>query len=570
MRYRSSREAFELPQPDGAESPTDQGTGLAKAEYQVLRRPSVEASPNGVFKLHPLASRVQHSVGTSETGTAKPHEARAGIPPEERAEPTRPVVTLVSPWTPDPIKEQEPQVDEESEVEEEPIFEEPPVEEAVDEEAEPVTSSERLPKVIVVDRLGKLSMDLGTAVEGMVPEPEILKLDRPTEIVEVAEAEDPDVIVFGLDEVNGAGLKRLAQIHRAQPKIVILLSDNRRKTWSAAQMAASGASDFLPVNPSRSRLRTKLTAALHTAEQLRVESVVVTERVVTERVVVQQAVPAVPQPRAPLAPATLGRVFTVASASGGSGKTMVATNLATYLVKATGGKVLLIDLDLQFGEVAPSLHLHPRRTIENLVEDPEDLSETLVEHASGFKALCAPTDPLAGERIGPNEVLAILEVAQREFDFIVVDTPPSLNETCLAVFDQSEKLIIIANMDVPSLKNMRRYLETVEKLSAGATEGQSVLMVNRVESGIGLDLKAVEQLFPQGFLAVLPMTKEIPWSTNMGVPILQANPKAEVTRELADGFAKLTPPTAAGAMPWSRHIEAGRRSGLLGLKKGRS
>ena len=99
---------------------------------------------------------------------------------------------------------------------------------------------------------------VGKVAEGLCAAPEVLKLDRPTEMVEVVAAEDPDVIVLGLEEVTGAGLKSLAVIHRAQPKIVIVLSDNRRKTWTAAQMAASGASDFIPPNPSKARLRTKL------------------------------------------------------------------------------------------------------------------------------------------------------------------------------------------------------------------------------------------------------------------------------------------------------------------------
>ena len=143
----------------------------------------------------------------------------------------------------------------------------------------PARTGARVPKIIVVDRAGKLAVDMEKALSGIVPEPEILKLDRPTQVVEVAEAEDPDVIVYSPDEVTAAGLKRLAEIHRVYPRIVILLSDTD-KTWSGAQIAASGASDFLPANPTKPRLRSKLEAALKTAEHLRVEPIVVTERVV--------------------------------------------------------------------------------------------------------------------------------------------------------------------------------------------------------------------------------------------------------------------------------------------------
>lgn len=497
----------------------DPGPGagsVAPVDYELLRRLEMEKTSAGVM--------------TPKTPPAAPEEPK--------------LVRLVSAW--------DDEEDEEGEIE---AFDDEP-------DAGPSAGAERQPKVIVVDRVGALATELGKVAEMLDPAPEVLKLDRPTEVVEVAAAEDPDVIVFGLEEVTGAGLKRLAVIHKAQPKIVIVLSDNRRKTWTAAQMAASGASDFIPANPSKARLRTKLAAALSTAEQLREGSVIV-----TERVVIQDAAPLEESRKRPTTVA-LARVFTVASASGGSGKTMVASNLAAYLAKATGARVLLVDLDLQFGEIAPSLHLHPQRTIEDLLEDPEELMESVVEHTAGFKALCAPTDVLAGEKIGPDEVTVVLEVARRQFDYVVVDTPPSLNETCLAVFDQSEKIIVTANMDVPSLKNMRRYLETIEKLDVAPDK--AVLLVNRSDSNIGLDLQGVGQLFPQGFLAVVPVSREIPWATNMGIPLLEAKPKSDISRQLAEGFATLVPPGPGIQVPWIPAGHGVKRAGLLGRKKGQS
>ncbi|HEX2148562.1 MAG TPA: ParA family protein, partial [Actinomycetota bacterium] len=321
MRFRDQPEDLD----PVTEVPEATRPAAARADFELLRRLEFESnqSPNGVFKLHPMAARVP----------SKPAAVHELIEPE-------PIVRLVSPW---PGGEAEDLEEEEEDKPSAPVVEDVAEQPRAEPPVRAASGDARKPKVIVVDRAGKLAVDLGNAAEGLDPEPEVLKLDRPTEIVEVAAGEDPDVIVFGLEEVNGAGLKRLAQVHKAQPKIVIVLSDNRRKTWTAAQMAASGASDFLPANPTRARLKNKLTAALATAAQLRVESVVV-----TERVVVQDPPPEVS--KAERVPASLARVFTVASASGGSGKTVVATNLAAYLVKATAARVLLVDLDLQFGE----------------------------------------------------------------------------------------------------------------------------------------------------------------------------------------------------------------------------
>ena len=275
MRFINQAEAPEPAEPAGGGE-----TGVGKIDYQLLRRLEFEAgkTPDGIRPT---------DAGSTKAGGPQ------GQKPSHVPGRKDPLVTLVSvPW------DGEEEEDEDYEEEEGPgrrpgeIVAGPPEPQMIEEEI----SGERVPKVIVVDRAGKLAVDLGRVAEDLTPEPEVLKLDRPTEIVEVALSEDPDVIIFGLEEVNGAGLKRLAQVHKAQPKIVIVLSDNRRKTWSAAQMAASGASDFLPANPSRGRLRTKLAAALATAEQLRTESIVV-----TERVVIQEPAPVEP-PRTSSAP----------------------------------------------------------------------------------------------------------------------------------------------------------------------------------------------------------------------------------------------------------------------------
>ncbi|HEX2052696.1 MAG TPA: AAA family ATPase [Actinomycetota bacterium] len=532
------------------------------------RAPEVPLAPvDGIFKLHPLASRVAYATRHFEDPDTEPVPPFAAEPEPHPDSEARPVVRLVSSWPAEPDGEQE---DYEEEPEEVPLpdAESPAAEagrnadtifgsspaEGVEDSVEPA----RMTKVVVVDRVGKLARDVEKVAHALDPSPKVIVLTRPTELLEVVEEEDPDVLVVSPEEMTAAGLKRLAQAHRAQARVVILLSDTD-KTWSAAQIAAAGASDFLPANLSRPKLKAKLTDALKTASELRVENVVV-----TERIVVHEAAPL--QPLGSAAAQQRGRVFTVASPTGGSGKTMVATNFAAYLAKTQGAKVLLIDLDLQFGNVAPTLHLHPQRTIGDLADDPSDLPELVVEHSLGFKTLCAPADPLESENISPDQVSGILEAARKHFDFVVVDTPPMLNETCLVAFDQSEKVVVLANMDVPSLKNMRRYVEAIANL--GVVEDQCVLIVNRSDTGIGLELKGITQLFPKGFLTVLPTAKDVPWSTNMGTPILQANPKAEISRQLREGFKKLVPPP--GIEPDEQKGEPGRKAGLLGRKKGKS
>lgn len=398
-------------------------------------------------------------------------------------------------------------------------------------------------KLLIVDRRGSISTEVAKAVAGMEPHPEILRLRHPTQLADVVSESAPDVLIVGPADVSAAALKRLAQVHLADPRMVILLSTNG-KQLSVGDAAACGASDVIPMPASLGRIRTKIRRALDLAGDLR------TERVVTKEI--SAPAPAAPvQPAAPQVPADLARVFCVASASGGCGKTFFATNFAAYLARATGKKILLVDLDLQFGEVATTLQLKPERTISELADEEDQaamLNEYVVAHRSGYGVLCAPKDPMSAERIGPREATAIIQAARLAFDYVVVDTPPSLNEVVLAALDQSQSLVVMATVDLPSLKNLRVFLKTLDKLSLQAE--QISIVLNKAEPGGGIDLKEIEPLYPQGFSAVLPYSREVSWSLNSGTPVVEGRPISDISQRLIESAKKLVPPAPSVAHLW--------------------
>lgn len=401
---------------------------------------------------------------------------------------------------------------------------------------------ERAPRVLMVDSAGALAEGIADAASGMTPEPDVLLLGDPAGMVEAVEDNEPDVLIVAPADLTQETMGRLADVRKTHPKLVTVLSDNDIP-WTPAQMVASGARDILPAEPSAEILRSSLDTALRTVKDLKGQRMLVTERIVVQKI---HSAPVAAEP----VHAPEGHVFTVSSATGGSGKTFLSSNLAAYLVKATGKRVLLIDLDMQFGSLTSSLHLHPKRTIDHLVKEDGELdavlSEHLVEHKCGCKVLCAPADPLAGESTSPQDVTRILAAARKQFDYIVVDSPPTLSETCLAAFDQSEALLVIANMDVPSLKNMRRFLETLDALKVPRNAHH--LVINRADAGMGIEMSQVEPLFPQGFMVVLPSSDLVRSSINMGVPLMYERPDTEMSRLLADGFMKLVP-AGAGMTP---------------------
>ncbi len=403
-------------------------------------------------------------------------------------------------------------------------------------------------KVLVLDRRGDLTTDLADAAAGLQPAPEILRLRKATQIADAVDVHRPDIIVAGPEEVTHAGLRRLARVHRAHPRSVILLVPNGSMQATLHETAAVGAADVLPYPATTGRIRAKLRTALETAEKLRAERIVVREEV-------------------PSKESRLGHVMTVTSATGGCGKTFFATNMAAYLVKATGRRVVLVDLDLQFGEVAIALRLRPQRTIAQLI-DEDDVASALphfvMTHNAGYDVLCAPEDPIAAERVGAREATAVLEAAQAQYDYVVVDTPPALNEVVLAAFDRSRSLVVMASLDVPSLRNLRVFLQTLERLQLEAEHVPLVL--NKCETGTGIDIGKLQNVYPQGFTAVLPYATEVTRSINRGQPVIISAPDAPVSKKLIEGAMRLVEPAEGAELAWAD----APRPGLLKRLFGRS
>jgi pilus assembly protein CpaE len=242
-----------------------------------------------------------------------------------------------------------------------------------------------------------------------------------------------------------------------------------------------------------------------------------------------------------------GTVYTIASATGGCGKTFYATNLAFFLVRYTGKRVCIVDLDLQFGEVSTALRLRPKYTIFDALQredtDEADLQahieEYCVTHETGVYVLAAPREPSEADRITPPDVTRILEAVRNRFDYIVVDTPPALAETVLVAFDLSDMLYCMATLDLPSVRNMSVFLGTLERLKVPTDNIR--LILNKAESDVGIDIDQVTKLFPQGFESVLPYAKEVSRSINLGMPVMAASPTAEISSLMAAGMKLILP-----------------------------
>lgn len=246
----------------------------------------------------------------------------------------------------------------------------------------------------------------------------------------------------------------------------------------------------------------------------------------------------------------LGKVITVFSPKGGVGKTTMAVNLALALSQKGVRRVCLVDLDLAFGDVAITMQLFPTHSIEQAIGSEEQidlqmLSGLLTRHADSLMVLAAPAHPDVRERITPVLVSRVLRTLREGFDYVVVDTAPAFDDQTLTALDETDECVIIATLDVPTLKNVKVALETLEMLNIA--QGHRHLLLNRADDAVGIGVDKVEAILGMRVVAHIASSIDIAAATNAGNPIVVNDPAhlaSSAVLALASTFAgeAVTPP----------------------------
>jgi pilus assembly protein CpaE len=354
---------------------------------------------------------------------------------------------------------------------------------------------------------------------------------------QLLDGELPDVLLVGPHAPAPEVLTLASRLDVQSPGIaVVLMAEPSPEMWQAAMRA--GIRDLLPPTADVADIRAAVERAGHAAASRRRVLRPVSE---TERYA--------------------GRVITIASPKGGVGKTTVSTNLAIGLTAAAPQSTVLVDLDVQFGDVASALSLVPEYTLPDAVRGPasEDtmvLKTFLTQHPSGLYAVCGAESPADGDSVSGEDVTRLLASLAREFRYVVVDTAPGLSEQTLAALDRATDVIMLTSMDVPGVRGLRKELDVLREL-AMIPAGRHIVM-NFADPKGGLTVRDVETTIGAGVDVVLPRSKAVPASTNQGVPILQSSrrdPMAKELRRLVSRFAA-TPLMKPGKYR-ARHRAAG-------------
>jgi pilus assembly protein CpaE len=245
-----------------------------------------------------------------------------------------------------------------------------------------------------------------------------------------------------------------------------------------------------------------------------------------------------------------GLVIGVFSPKGGVGKTTLATNIAIGLGQIAPMSVVIVDLDLQFGDVASGLYLNPEHTVTDAVtpaaaQDSLVLKAFLTVHPAGIYALCAPPNPVDADHITPEQVSRLVEQLSHEFQYVVLDTAPGMPEIGLAAMEQCTDVVWVSAMDIPSLRGLRSGLEVLRQLEI-MPESRHVVL-NMADAKAGLNVRDVESTIGAPVDVSVPRSRAVALSTNRGIPVLQESKKDPAVKSLRQLVERFNPAWRAQA-----------------------
>ena len=233
-------------------------------------------------------------------------------------------------------------------------------------------------------------------------------------------------------------------------------------------------------------------------------------------------------------PSGPGRVIAVMAGKGGSGKSITATNLAIAIgLRTDPERVVIVDADLQFGDVALLLRLDPVRTLDDLVGRVEQMSDTRIDgalhrHESGIRVLPAPMQPVRAGEIDAKSVVEVIDRLSSMFDTVIVDTGSVFDDGFMTIIERADQIVTVVDMDLPSVKNAKIVLDGLRQV--GFDMDRIRLVVNRVNSKAGLDLVELERSLGLRTAGSIPSDRLIPQSVNAGRPVLAQRPRSKVAR----------------------------------------
>lgn len=331
------------------------------------------------------------------------------------------------------------------------------------------------------------------------------------EAVEEARASRPDVVLMDINmpEVDGIRATETISVECPEVSVIIISVQGEQEYLKRAMLA--GAQEYLIKPFTADELASTIKRVVELARKRREK----------QRV---QAEARSHQPR----------IVTVFSTKGGVGKTLICTNLAVATARQTGEKVAVVDLDLQFGDVAVMMNVYPKRTIAELMQEQYEIDAELLENylyeRHGVKVLAAPNKPELAELVVPEGAGRVLKALAKNHDYVFVDTPPMFSDTTLVALDASDQILLIATLDLPTVKNIKRGADILKSLGLLP---KTKLVLNRASGAQSIEPEDVENVLGMKIEHYLPSEGKLALqSVNRGHPLVLLDPGCPLSRSV--------------------------------------
>jgi pilus assembly protein CpaE len=231
-------------------------------------------------------------------------------------------------------------------------------------------------------------------------------------------------------------------------------------------------------------------------------------------------------------PKKKGRMVAVFSSKGGCGTSFLATNLAA----ATNARAVLVDLNLQAGDLPLFLGVDPKYSFADMAEHRTRLDDALIKsfvtpYSSNLSLLAAPREADSADEIEPEHVFEVLQRMRETYDYVVLDPQHTFDSITLAALDQSDEIVLVLTLDIPAIRSTQRALEIFDRL--GYPRKKIRIVVNRWSKQIDLDLRQVEKFLGEPVIGFVPSDYQTAvTSINLGQPLVLSDPNCKIALEI--------------------------------------
>jgi pilus assembly protein CpaE len=409
-------------------------------------------------------------------------------------------------------------------------------------------------RILIVDDIADTRENLAKLI-GFEPDMEVAATaGGGQEAVNLAKQHRPHVILMDINMPDMDGITATEIISNTVPESpIIMMSVQGEQDYLRRSMLA-GAREFL-VKPFSADELINSIRHVHELEKV---------RRARYAPVAPVAAPGAAAAAAAAAGRETGKIITFFSPKGGVGRTTIATNLAVALHQLTGKPVVLVDGSLPFGDIAVILNMSPKaKTIADLIgsfetADSDVVESILVQHSTGIKVMLAPPTPESTELITGAHIKHVLELLRERYAYIVVDTWPSFQEQVITMLDVADVILTLMTLEITSLKNVRVFMEVVEKL--GYDEAKVQLVANRNDSSGGIKASDVEASLGRKIPhTIVSDGRTLVLAVNRGVPFVISHRDSQVAKDI---FALAQRVAATEAAPAAAGKQAPARGGL--------